>query len=146
MRLLHVAPLEYVVTATASQYRTVELPDGSSVLPGPYSQIRYAEKLNEVNPRVVEMRGQVVFTVAHNPGKPFVALTKLARVTAVGTKLRAAAWKVIRLWEHEVEADANECVRQIERLLLRAPYGRRRRNARKGTNRPRALRPRATPK
>lgn len=33
--------------------------------------------------------------------------------------LKAAGWMVIRIWEHEVEANADECVDRIERAVRR---------------------------
>jgi DNA mismatch endonuclease (patch repair protein) len=32
-------------------------------------------------------------------------------------KLKEADWKVIRLWEHEVKKDINECIERIEKQL-----------------------------
>jgi DNA mismatch endonuclease, patch repair protein len=36
-------------------------------------------------------------------------------------RLKAAGWMVVRIWEHEVEANAEECVDRIERAVRHRP-------------------------
>jgi DNA mismatch endonuclease (patch repair protein) len=41
----------------------------------------------------------------------------LARDARVGRELRAAGWRVVRLWEHQVRADPARCAARVKRLV-----------------------------
>lgn len=44
-------------------------------------------------------------------------MANIARDKSNDEILRAAGWAVIRLWEHDIEADANACARTVATLL-----------------------------
>jgi transmembrane sensor len=70
-------------TGTGEQ-RTVNLPDGSTVLINARSRIRVDFSETE---RAIDLReGQAFFKVARNPARPFIVRSGVARLRAVGTQ------------------------------------------------------------
>jgi len=99
-----------VVTA-AGEIRSVTLPDGSSVLLDAQSAIR--SEMQGGSRKAVLLRGRAIFTVAHDPSRPFVVETPQAQATALGTRyevsrLRAGTTDVSVL-ESRVRVDCLVC-------------------------------------
>lgn len=61
------------------------LPDSSSVIIYPHSQIRFHDGDNWISNRNVQMRGKVRFHVFHNENSPFVVEGGMAKVKVLGT-------------------------------------------------------------
>lgn len=75
----------YNVIATAAGQRSrVELPDGSVALLGPESQIRYGAEFGRRD-RIVNLEGEVLFTVTQVSGVPFTVFTNGAMTSVLGT-------------------------------------------------------------
>jgi ferric-dicitrate binding protein FerR (iron transport regulator) len=75
---------DVVVTAQASNMVQV-LPDGTVVSLHTGSQIKYAAKFDS-KIRIVELKGEAYFEVAHDKTKPFIVASGDARVKVLGTK------------------------------------------------------------
>jgi ferric-dicitrate binding protein FerR (iron transport regulator) len=73
-----------VIFVSKQSNRTVQLPDGSTVLLNSISHLEYAEPFNE-KIREVKLKGEGYFSVIHEK-RPFVITTDNARITVVGTK------------------------------------------------------------
>lgn len=71
-------------STSVGEQRLVQLADGSRVRLNTDSAIRVA--LDGTRRRVVLMRGEAFFEVAHDPARPFVVSAGAARVRALGTK------------------------------------------------------------
>jgi transmembrane sensor len=74
--------LEY--TTAVGEQHTVALPDGSAVLLNTDSDVRI--ELSRHLRRVELIRGEALFSVAHDPGRPFVVHALEGVTTAVGTQ------------------------------------------------------------
>lgn len=74
--------LEY--TTAVGEQRTAALPDGSTVLLNTDSEVRI--ELARHLRRVVLIRGEALFSVAHDPGRPFEVQALQVVTTAVGTQ------------------------------------------------------------
>jgi len=64
--------------------RTIQLPDGSTVLLNCLSHVEYSEPMNK-NVREIKLKGEGYFSVIHEK-RPFIITTDNARITVVGTK------------------------------------------------------------
>lgn len=67
--------------------KTVELPDGSTVLLNAFSELRIAPDFNKGHRRV-ELKGEAFFRVQEDPGKPFMVMTGNTAVTVLGTSFK----------------------------------------------------------
>src|SRR5690606_35594665 len=61
-----------------------QLPDGSTVLLGPDTRLRYSHGMGQQQ-RLVELSGEAMFTVTHATGAPFIVRTQDALVRVLGT-------------------------------------------------------------
>lgn len=73
-----------VILASELKNRTIQLPDGSTVLLNSLSCLEYVEPFNE-KAREVKLKGEGYFSVIHEK-RPFIITTDNARITVVGTK------------------------------------------------------------
>ncbi|KDP95400.1 hypothetical protein ER13_02155 [Brevundimonas sp. EAKA] len=72
-----------LISTAVGEQRVVQLADGSTVRLDTGSTIRV--RLGEDERRIELDRGQALFTVAHDPGRPFIVDAGKTEVTAVGT-------------------------------------------------------------
>jgi ferric-dicitrate binding protein FerR (iron transport regulator) len=70
----------------------VQLEDGSHVVLGPMSQLRYGRLLGEPS-RMLHLDGEGYFTVAPDPTHPFIVFAGHAAVQAVGTAFSVRAYR-----------------------------------------------------
>jgi transmembrane sensor len=68
----------------ASQHRTVELPDGSSITLGARTEL--STQYTAARRIIVLKRGEAWFSVAHNAQRPFTVLAGGGAITAIGTQ------------------------------------------------------------
>jgi len=67
-----------------------KLPDGSQISLNAGSELEYAKSFNKKE-RVVELKGEAFFKVAHNPQKPFIVKAGKLNVEVVGTEFNVDA-------------------------------------------------------
>jgi transmembrane sensor len=79
-----------IFAASTDEPISVELKDGSSVLLGRNSEIKYPRKFASQN-RTVKLKGEAFFDIQHNPDKPFVVETADLTVTVLGTSFFVSA-------------------------------------------------------
>jgi transmembrane sensor len=77
-------PTTMAYTTAVGEQRTVALPDGSTVLLNTDSDVRV--ELSRHLRRVELARGEALFSVAHDPGRPFEVHALQGVTTAVGTQ------------------------------------------------------------
>lgn len=80
---------EYVVRN--GEHATVQLVDGTQVVLGPGSRLRYSASSDD-DARTVEVSGAAYFTVAHNPHRPFTVLAADAAIQELGTQFSVVAY------------------------------------------------------
>jgi transmembrane sensor len=73
-----------VYSTPIGERRAITLADGSSVELNTDSQVRV--KLTKSRRDITLTRGQAMFTVSHDPGRPFIVAAGDTRVRAIGTK------------------------------------------------------------
>ena len=73
-----------MIFTSERQNRTVQLPDGSTVLLNSISHLEYVKPFNE-KVREVKLKGEGYFSVIHEK-RPFIITTENARITVLGTK------------------------------------------------------------
>lgn len=84
--LTFLQPVEMIQVATFSdETKQVILPDNSTVWLNENSRLSYPKQFDKKT-RTVNMIGDVVFEVTHNPQQPFVVTTKDLAVNVLGTK------------------------------------------------------------
>ena len=88
--LTPVAPMREIATRVGERL-TVKLEDGSTVVVGPMSKLRYG-KLVGTPERSLQLEGEAFFTVAADPAHPFRVLAKYATVQVVGTAFDVRAY------------------------------------------------------
>ncbi len=66
------------------------LPDGSQISLNKGSELEYAKNFNK-NKRVVKLKGEAFFKVAHNPKKPFIVKAGKLKIEVVGTEFNVNA-------------------------------------------------------
>jgi transmembrane sensor len=66
------------------ELRTIQLPDGSTILLNSSSRVEYSDPFNE-KMREIRLSGEGYFSVVHQ-NHPFVIITENARIIVVGTK------------------------------------------------------------
>src|SRR5689334_10601164 len=83
------APQYRIATTTRGQRATLRLDDGTQVILGPASTVRY-----DVTSRArrVELTGLAQFRVVHDASRPFVVRAGRAEVTDVGTEFTVRAF------------------------------------------------------
>ena len=74
----------FEVSTTLGQRASAQLSDGSHVMLGPMSSIRYSSERN--GSRTVHLTGQALFTVAHDSTRPFTVYTTHGVATDLGTR------------------------------------------------------------
>ena len=79
------------VTTPRGQRVSLRLPDGTQVMLGPSSVIRYAPAYGHGG-RTVELEGQAYFVVTHDPTRPFAVHTAHGLVTDIGTRFAVHAY------------------------------------------------------
>lgn len=87
------APILQEVTAPRGGRVALRLPDGTHVVLGPESRVRYAVD-GGVRIRVVYLDGVALFDVAHDPAHPFVVRAAGGEAQAVGTSFGVRAFPV----------------------------------------------------
>ena len=70
---------------TASQNRTIYLPDSSKVILAENASLKFSETFKE-NKREVQMTGKGYFEITKNAEKPFLIKTKHSHIEVLGTK------------------------------------------------------------
>jgi len=83
-------PMREIATRVGERV-TVKLEDGSTVVVGPMSKLRYG-KLIDVPERSLQLEGEAFFTVAPDHVHPFRVLAKYATVQVVGTAFDVRAY------------------------------------------------------
>lgn len=73
-----------VYSTPVGERRAVALADGSSVELNTDSQVRV--RLSKTERALTLTRGQAMFTVSHDPARPFIVMAGQTRVRAIGTK------------------------------------------------------------
>lgn len=86
---VNVAPAE--VATRRGQRASLRLPDGTDVMLGPESRIRYAIAGSR-GPRAVYLDGEAYFVVAHDAARPFAVHTARAVATDLGTRFGVRAY------------------------------------------------------
>lgn len=66
------------------------LPDGSQISLNAGSELKYPKNFNK-NKRIVKLKGEAFFKVAHNPKKPFIVKAGKLNVEVVGTEFNVNA-------------------------------------------------------
>jgi ferric-dicitrate binding protein FerR (iron transport regulator) len=77
------AGMPVAITAAPGQRRTLRLPDGTNVLLGPASHIRYTSVRG--GSRTVSLTGEALFHVKHQPDRPFIVRVAGATLEDLGT-------------------------------------------------------------
>lgn len=96
--------ISYRSVATSTGERaTVKLADGSSVILGPQSQLQYSADFGK-KARDVILKGQALFTVVNNAGKPFTVHAGSTTTQVLGTAFSVR--------KYEDEADVRVAVAQ----------------------------------
>lgn len=83
-----------VIAQTQENVQKITLPDSSTVILQPYSELRYQRAFTEQ--REVQLKGEGLFDVAHNPQKPFVVKGGQVVVTVLGTQFTVKAFDADR--------------------------------------------------
>lgn len=78
------APAVFEVSTTRGQRASVNLSDGSKVVLGPLSNLRYTAAAN--GPRTVHLQGHALFTVIHDSTRRFTVHTTHGAATDLGTR------------------------------------------------------------
>lgn len=92
-----------VYETAAAEQRTVRLPDGSIVQLNARSRIELHYTKHERAVRLVE--GEVMFSAARNPSRPFIVHSDIAHIRAVGTRFdvyRKSSGTVVTVMEGKV--------------------------------------------
>ena len=79
------------INVSLGQRETVQLADGTKIILDAGSYLRYPEKFG--NERVVYLKGEAYFEVAHDKSKPFKVYANHALVQVLGTKFNVRAWE-----------------------------------------------------
>jgi len=85
-----VVPMREIATRVGERV-TVKLEDGSTVVVGPMSKLRYGKLVGEPE-RSLQLEGEAFFTVAADAAHPFRVLAKYATVQVVGTAFDVRAY------------------------------------------------------
>jgi transmembrane sensor len=107
-----------VFETASAERRNVALLDGSTVVLGPHTRVRVT--LSSAERRVVLERGEAVFKVAKDPGRPFIVAADRSSVRAVGTEFgveQRADTLVVTVAEGRVAVTQNT----LPTLLFSAP-------------------------
>jgi transmembrane sensor len=87
---------------TASETRTISLPDGSQVTLNSHSELSYSSSFNEKD-RTVTLQGEAFFEVTRNPQKTFRIHANSAVVEVLGTSFNVLAYDSLAQVEVVVE-------------------------------------------
>ncbi len=69
---------------------TFTLPDQTGIVMQQGAELTYGKRFGK-NDRQVSMRGEIAFAVTHDPSKPFIVTTPVARVEVLGTEFTVNA-------------------------------------------------------
>jgi transmembrane sensor len=69
-----------------------ELPDGSHIVLGPETRVRYSER-GRNGARTVALQGQAYFSVSHGAGRPFVVQAGAVSTRVLGTSFSVRAYE-----------------------------------------------------
>ncbi len=83
-------PTHVLFSNTSNKVIPIALPDGSSILLDPKSQIKYPKSF-AANERIVELSGSAFFEVIKNPLKPFLVKSQEMTTRVMGTSFRVDA-------------------------------------------------------
>ncbi len=100
--------LPTVFRTAVGQRSTIDLPDGSTIELNTDSLIQ--TNFTEQGRNLVLLRGEALFKVAKDPGRPFIVETDGKRITAVGTSFS------VRLVGNEVRVTLIEGVVNVDRI------------------------------
>lgn len=70
----------------------VYLPDGTSAVVEPGSELRYPSTFDDLKSRVIHLSGKAYFDVTHDPDKPFIIRTGIIKTTVLGTAFSIRAY------------------------------------------------------
>jgi transmembrane sensor len=121
------APAVFELSTTRGQRASLRLSDGSQVMLGPLSSIRYTAAPG--GPRTVHLSGQALFTVTHDSARLFAVHTPHGTATDLGTQFVVRSYPgdstmVVAVVEGEVSlrpvADTLAGRAAADSLLLRA--------------------------
>lgn len=79
------------VATPRGQRASLRLPDGTDVILGPESKLRYAVAYAS-GPRTVHLEGEAYFSVTHDAARPFTVHTAHAVATDLGTRFSVRAY------------------------------------------------------
>lgn len=82
---------EAITFQTAENIRTVELPDGSTVILNRHSKLEYSSDFGEDN-RTIALRGEAFFDVQKNAALPFIISARNTTIEVVGTSFNVLAY------------------------------------------------------
>jgi transmembrane sensor len=75
---------DHTIQTQASEWRSIQLADGSTVSAAPYTQIRH--EIGDEERLITLEQGSAVFRVAKDPSRPFLVDTGIVVVKATGTQ------------------------------------------------------------
>jgi transmembrane sensor len=81
---------ERTVATAIGQRQAIALPDGSSAILGPSSELVIVAGYAE-GTRTVRLKGEALFTVSHDAAHPFAVETQGTRITDVGTEFSVSS-------------------------------------------------------
>lgn len=87
-----------IIEVPAGQRKKVALPDGSVVWLNAKSKLTYPSEFNGTT-REVELEGEALFDVTHNPQKPFTVVTPSYRINVLGTVFNVKSYSVADVFE-----------------------------------------------
>jgi ferric-dicitrate binding protein FerR (iron transport regulator) len=83
--------MQTMVSSGDNDQKQVQLPDGTTVYLNKGSELLYPEIFDQ-NSRVVYLKGEAFFEVAHNKEQPFVVHAGISKTTVLGTSFNLRAY------------------------------------------------------
>lgn len=87
-----------IVEVPVGQRKKIVLPDGSVVWLNSKSKLTYPSVFNN-GTREVELEGEALFDVTHNPDKPFTVITPAYRINVLGTVFNVKSYSANMVFE-----------------------------------------------
>lgn len=85
-------PVSLHTVSTLAETRTIQLPDGTSVMLNHYSSLSYPERFKSDGNREVELNGEAYFEVSKDKRHPFIVQTEIIKVQVLGTHFNVDAY------------------------------------------------------
>ena len=98
------ANAEIIAQTNIDERKTVELPDGSTVVLNQNSTLIYSGRFNSQSKREVQLEGEAYFDIRSNPERPFVIYTPEADIEVLGTTFNVRAYVEEAFTEVNVES------------------------------------------